>query len=103
MFPMMRTVPLRSQQLFKKCGPRIRLTEAGSVYKEFTDAPMLLTVRRKLGLDDWKRCMIKLKGVSYTGNFGRTREGAIDRQGLHRLQTVTMIGDRSKVMMQCNA
>ena len=36
----------------------------GSVYiiQEFIDAPMLLTVWRKLGLDDRKRCMIQLKG-----------------------------------------
>ena len=88
MVPMMRTVSLRSQQLFLKFGPRVRLTEAvasefiaihtsipvpgvidvfkydGSVYiiQEFIDAPMLLKVWRKLGLDDRKRCMIQLKG-----------------------------------------
>ena len=84
----MRTVPLRSQQLFFKLGPRVRLTEAvasefvaknttipvprvvdvfkydGSVYiiQEFIDAPMLLTVWRKLGPDDRKKCMVQLKG-----------------------------------------
>ena len=47
-FPMMRTVPLRSQQLFLKFGPHVRLTEA--VTSEFVAKHDTIPVPRFLDI-----------------------------------------------------
>ena len=131
MFPMMRTVPLRSQQLFLKFGPRVRLTEAVasefiaihtsipvpgvidvfkydgsvSIIQELIDAPMLLTLWRMLGLDDRKRCMIQLKGyLEQLRSLVPPEPGKVQSMtGKVSLTSVLvmMTGDHSKVMMQC--
>lgn len=87
-FPLLKVLSLPAQRSFIKYGHDVRLTEAvtnefiakhtsipvprildvfkydGKVHivQEFIDAPLLLTVWRKLEVNDRKRCMIQLKG-----------------------------------------
>ena len=86
--PLLKSLSLPVQRRFIKYGNRVRLTEAvtsefiaknttipvprvldvfkynGTVHivQEFIDAPLLLIVWHRLGLEDRKRCMLQLKG-----------------------------------------
>jgi serine/threonine protein kinase len=88
MYPILKALSLPVQRCFIKYGYRARLTEAATnefiakyttipvprildvfkrdgtvhIVQEFIDAPLLMKVWHKLGLDDRKRCMIQLKG-----------------------------------------